>query len=232
MVLSLPEPYQQILGQIDYPEDDGQALALAIANNSATLYSDGTMEEGWGAHAYTLRTPCNDPASVITGAAPTSGDPGMISSLQTEHFGALAGFIWMRILVQKYRIKKGQVQGAFDNLTVVNRINDGMDNYENHKQHLSTDIHVWRETEKILAEIPIEVTLCHVKGHQDDMHKLGQHGPLPRDTFWNVRMDREAEAARLTVSMETDAVFGSSSATFYHKWRPVHTKIGQKIQSI
>ena len=164
IVLSLLEPYQQILGDIDYPTEKGRTLALAIAHNHATLYSDGTVEEGCGVHAYTLRTPCDDPASGITGAAPTSGDPETISSLRTEHFGALAGFLLTWILVRKYKIHSKRVQGAIDNLTVVNRINDGLDTYGNHKQHLSTDINVWRETEDILAKIPITPTLRHVKG--------------------------------------------------------------------
>ena len=45
-------------------------------------------------------------------------------------------------------------------------------------------------------------------------------------------MDRKAEAAQLREPMETDAVFGSSPASFYHKGRPVHTKIGNKIRSV
>ena len=51
--------------------------------------------------------------------------------------------------MQKYGIRTGQVQGAIDNFTVVNTINDGMDKNENYRQNLSTDIDVWRETEKL-----------------------------------------------------------------------------------
>ena len=232
IVLSLPEPYQMILGTIEYPDDDGEALARSIETDNASLFSDGTVETGCGAHAYTLRTPCDNPAKAIKGAAPTSGDPETISSLRTEHFGALAGIVWTWILVKKFGIQRGGVNGAIDNLTVVNRLNTGIDDHENHKQHLSTDIDVWRETEKILAELPTTFSFRHVKGHQDNMHKLGIQGPLTRDAFWNVQMDRDAEAARLTDPMETEAVFGSSPATFYHDGKPVHTKIGRKIRSI
>ena len=57
--------------------------------------------------------------------------------------------------MKKYEIKGGQVEGAIDNMTVVNRINDGLDTNVGHKQHLSTDLDVWNETEALLATIPI-----------------------------------------------------------------------------
>ena len=195
------------------------------------MYSDGTVDNGCGAHAYTLRTSCKDPDCAITGAAPTRGDPETIISLQTEHFGALAGFLWIWILVKKYEINGGQVDGAMDNLTVVNRINDGLDESRGHKQHLSTDLDIWKETVDLLSNIPITSKLRHVKGHQDDMHKNGQQGPLNRDVFWNVHIDRRAEAARLTVPLEPKTVFGSSAATFFQKGHPIHTKISAKIRS-
>ena len=205
---SLPEPYKLILGEVDFPEDDGEALAMAIASGTATLYSDGTVEEGCGAHAYTLRTPCDNPANAITGAAPTSGDPDTISSLRTEHFGALAGLVWVWILVKKFAMEEGHVNGAIDNMTVMNRLNEGLDNSREYKTHLSTDIDVWKDTEDLLLSIPITCQLHHVKGHQDNMHKKGEHGPLTRDAYWNVQMDRRAEAAQLTVPLESETVFG------------------------
>ena len=38
IVSSLPEPFQLILGDIDFPTDDGKDLAIAIASGTATLY--------------------------------------------------------------------------------------------------------------------------------------------------------------------------------------------------
>ena len=154
---SLPDPYLLILGDVEFPDDDGQALALAIMTGNATLYSDGTVADGCGAHAYSLRTECDDPAKAITGAAPTSGDPDTMSSLRTEHFGSLAGLVWVWILVKKFAIKEGQIQGAVDNMTVVNRLNEGLDDSKGHKTHLSTDIDVWKETETLLSSIPVHL---------------------------------------------------------------------------
>lgn len=196
-----------------------------------TIYSDGTVQEGCGAHAYTIHTPCNDPLLAITGEAPTCGDPDTISLLRTEHFGALAGIIWIWILTKKYNIQDGVFEGAIDNLTVVTRLNEGIDPDAGHKKHLSTDMDVWNETVVVLSKMSVHCRLRHVKGHQDDMHKQGIQGPLPRDAFWNVRMDKRAERARRSTPMESSHVFGSSTATFLYQQQPIHTKIRQKIRS-
>ena len=212
-----------------YPEDDGAALATAIRSQTVMIYSDGTVDEGCGAHAYTLQTPCDTPKLAIVGAAPTWGDPATISSLRAEHFGALAGLLWTWILVQKYHVTEGEIQGAVDNLTVVNRLNEGIDEGAGHKKHLNTDIDVWMESAEVMSCIPIKCHLRHVKGHQDDMYKKGVQGPLTRDAFWNVHMDLQAEKARLSTPTESKAIFGLSPATYLCKGQPIHTKIKEKI---
>ena len=94
-----------MLGDIEYPEDDGASLAHAIRTGAATIFSDGTVDVVCGAHAYTVCTSDDDDASAISGAAPTYGDPPTISSLRTEHFGAFAGLIWTWILVKNLTSK-------------------------------------------------------------------------------------------------------------------------------
>ena len=54
MVRELPLPYQMMLGDITYSSDDGAALAKAITEGRATMYTDGTVDKGCRAHAYTL----------------------------------------------------------------------------------------------------------------------------------------------------------------------------------
>ena len=46
IVHKLPAPYQPILGDVEFPQDEGQAVAKAIREQSAMLYSDGTVDEG------------------------------------------------------------------------------------------------------------------------------------------------------------------------------------------
>ena len=81
LVRELPVPYQRMLGDITYPTDEGEALATAIMEGRATLFTDGTVDNGCGAHAYTLRTDSDREAEALSGAAPTWGDPKTISSL-------------------------------------------------------------------------------------------------------------------------------------------------------
>ena len=124
LVRELPLLYQQLLGEIDYPLDDGEALATAIAEGRANMYTDGTVDEGCGAHAYSIRTDTDDAAEAISGTAPTWGDPDTISSLRTEHFGVLAGLLCAWLVMEKYKITQGTINGVVDNITVVNPINE------------------------------------------------------------------------------------------------------------
>ena len=44
-------------------------------------------------------------------------------------------------------------------------------------------------------------------------------------------MDRTAEAARITVPLESEIVFRSSPANLFAQGKSIHTKIGNKIRS-
>ena len=127
MVRELPIQYQTIIGDIYFPKDEGKALAQAIEMGQATMYLDRIMDKGCGAHAYTLRTEDNNKSLALSGAALTWGDPDTISSLQREHFRVLAGLLWTWLLMTKHGVKKGTIAGAVDNITVVNQINNGID---------------------------------------------------------------------------------------------------------
>ena len=116
-------------------------------------------------------------------------------------------------------------------MTVVNRLNDGIDTDAGHQKHLATDYDVWIETETLLVSIPVQCRLRHVRGHQDDMHKKGVKGPLSRDAFWNVQMDKKAGEGRLQTPTETTGILGTSKAVFVHKGRPIYTKIAQTLRN-
>ena len=230
LVQTLPTPFQMMLGDVTYPPDEGVAIARALMDGRATMYTDGTVHEGCGAHAYSIRTETDLEDEALSGAAPTWGDPDTINSLRTEHFGVLAGLLWTWLLMTKYEVESAILEGAVDNITVVTRINTGIDNDANPKDTIASDRDVWDETMDLLKRIPIQCNLRHVKGHQDDLHKTGYQGPLPRDAFWNVQMDKKAESARLTTPTPSAVIFGSSSAEFIHRGRPVHTKISTTIK--
>ena len=115
----LPTPYGNILGDINLPIDDGLAISKAITNGNLTIYSDSTVLEGCRAHTFTLCTESDHDNEAVTGSAPTSGDPDTMSSLCTEHFRYFAGILVVWAVVQKYHISSGHVNGAVDNMVVV-----------------------------------------------------------------------------------------------------------------
>ena len=86
--------------------------------------------------------------------------------MTTEHFGYLAGVLVVWAVVQKYHVSSGHIHGAaVDNMTVVQRMNNGIDPEVGHKHHLATDYDVWKETEHIFSKLPVTASLRHVKGH-------------------------------------------------------------------
>jgi len=78
------------VGTVSIPHDDGLALLAKVINtgNTISAWSDGTVKNGKGAHAYTIRTGTDDPQECLEGSSMTPGDPKSICSLRTEHFGA------------------------------------------------------------------------------------------------------------------------------------------------
>ena len=80
--------WRQVLGTVSMPADDGEEIAqILAAGGTIRMWSNGTVKDGIGAHAYTLRTNCDDDDSAILGDATTPGNPSDISSLRTESYG-------------------------------------------------------------------------------------------------------------------------------------------------
>ena len=75
----------------------------------------------------------------LSRAAPTWGDPETISSLRMEHFGVLAGLLWTWLVMKKYEIKQGTLEGAVDNIMVVNRVNNRRDDDSSPKLNIATN---------------------------------------------------------------------------------------------
>ena len=67
----------------------------------------------------------------------------------------------MWILVQKYDIGNCTVVGAVNNMTVVNRINEGIDDESGTKTNLAIDYDAWIETKWVLSKIPVQCQLSY-----------------------------------------------------------------------
>ena len=44
--------------------------------------------------------------------------------------------------MQKYSVDDGAVEGVIDNMTMINRLNDGIEDNAGHKMHMDTDHNV------------------------------------------------------------------------------------------
>ena len=233
MAAALSAQYQQLLGGFQLPQDDGETLAKAVQDGSLAYYSDGSVREGCGLHAYTLRPQNDHETFAITGSGPMCGDPSTVSSLRPEHNGTLVGSIWLWLLEQKYNIQLGSARLGIDNMAVLTRLSSGTDTNGRHIHALATDYDLWYKHKHILKQMKTKITFFHVKGHQDDMdHCDGQQGPMTRDAYWNIQMDRLAESYRLKQPTPLTTVFSTTGAAFIYKNQVITTTVGQKIRDL
>ena len=87
----LPTEYptdKEVLGTYKLPDDNGNAILQQLQSKTGTKsWTDGTVKDGKGAHAYTIRPQApNTPGLSIEGKSMTPGNPRTISSLQPEHY--------------------------------------------------------------------------------------------------------------------------------------------------
>ena len=200
IVQSMPEVWRQAVGSISLPDDDGWEIAQVLSD-SGTLHcwSDGSVDKGIGAHAYTIQTYCTGNDKAISGDAATPGHPGTISSLRSEHYGALAILILTLVIEWKYNIRtNGFILLHIDNTEVVNRVKYGVDERMSADKHSKTDFDVWYESHIISQMLKSTVCAKWVRGHQDKylQDRQGGVGPMPMEAHFNIIMDRRAEKRR------------------------------------
>ena len=121
----LPDHYKEVLGNYTLPEDDGEAIFTQLQSPiGVEAWTDGTVKDGKGAHAYTIRTITDSPSQCIEGKSMTPGDPRTISSLRTEHYGALATVLLLQCIWNTHQTSEsegGKVKIHIDNSTVIDR---------------------------------------------------------------------------------------------------------------
>jgi hypothetical protein len=200
IVAHMPSVWRQALGQIQLPSDDGRELAERLrSGQTIDAWSDGSVCNGVGAHAYTLRSYCTGCDEAISGSATTPGHPDTISSLRAEHYGALATLLVLLALEWKYSIEAtGYITLHIDNLEVVNRTKFGVCDTMAADKYASTDFDVWQETHHLAQRLKTTVCAKWVKGHQDQFLQdvQGGIGPMPLEAHYNIMVDGLAEAQR------------------------------------
>ena len=159
-IKTLPEYLRYAVGTITIPDDNGLQLVEEMTNTSEVhshSWSDGTVKDHEGAHAYTLRTRNDNENTSIKGTAMTPSDPTSLTSLRTEHFGAL-GVVVIAICLIKIHGAHDTTQRIthhIDSTTVRDRLNKKMNPMTMSDHSLGgTDYDVWAETAELLKNTP------------------------------------------------------------------------------
>ena len=129
------------------------------------------------------------------GSSMTPGDPTIICSLRTKHYGAFGITLIIHVICIRHSITEttGYLNFYINNDAVIKRLKYGVLPEMGATKHCKTDYDIWAETEKILNLLPCTSTFSHVKGHQDDgvLYALCEvRSPLPRIAHYNIAMDK------------------------------------------
>ena len=197
-LLLLPGYLKEAIGTVRCPIDNGRQLSRELQQSLTTSWTDGTVKDKIGAHAYTIRTLDESEDKCISGSGGTPGDPATMTSLRAEHFGVLVVITLLDIvtIIHGNRIR-GRHAHYTDSKSVITRLQEY--EYMTDKQYDSTDYDIWKTTEKAIKMANlVQMKLHHVKGHQrESMHEdRCEQGPLTREAHYNDWCDKEAEQER------------------------------------
>ena len=186
--------WRQVLGTVELPPDDGRAIAKILdEGGTVQMWSDGTVKNGIGAHAYTLRTQCEDHNDAILGDASTSGNPNDISSLRPESYGGLACMILTWAIEYKYGTSGGYILMHIDNEELVKRLKCGVPDAMVAEKCTKTDFDVWFESSELASHLKLTVCAKWVsKGHQDKYIEgvYAGIGPIGLEAKFNILTNR------------------------------------------
>ena len=120
-IAMLPQYLREAFGTIQYPDENGDKLVEELIHTSDVhSWSDGTVKDAKGAHAYTFRPSNDNDKKSVVGTGMTPSDVTSLTSLQTEHYGALGVVIIITCLIKIHSIKE-PIKGIthhIDSLTV------------------------------------------------------------------------------------------------------------------
>jgi hypothetical protein len=195
---NVPCYIKEAIGNISYPEDNGEQLSNDILRSLSTSYTDGTVKDSIGAHAYTI-VPNNDDEDIsLRGAGGTPGDSTSMTSLRAEHYGIFVTVILLDIITLIHgHTQVGTHYHYTDSKAVIDRLQT--EYYMTDRRYDTTDFDIWKETEQAIKHARwIIFKINHVKGHQrEHLHeKLKKQGPMPRAATYNDWCDNAAELER------------------------------------
>jgi hypothetical protein len=194
----LPNYLREAIGTLQCPRDNGKKISEELKQSQTQSWTDGTVKNDIGAHAFTIRPRGDEEIYCLSGTAGTPGDPASMTSLRAEHYGVLAVITLLDIISIIYQHDEKSIHiHHTDSISVIGRLQDKKSMTDKHYD--STDYDVWKSTElAIVSATKVTFKLKHVKGHQrENMHEnKKEQGPLTREAQYNDWCDGAAENER------------------------------------
>jgi hypothetical protein len=232
-IAMVPCYIKEAIGTISYPNDNGTQLSRDILSSVSTSYTDGTVKDTIGAHAYTIRPghahtirPENDKDEIsLQGTGGTPGDSTSMTSLRAEHYSIFVTVILLDIITLVHgHTHTGEHTHYTDSKTVIDRLK-GM-TYMTNKMYDSTDFDIWKETVAAIRQAcNISITIKHVKAHQREyLHQhQKQQGPLTRAATYNDWCDKAAAAEREENNTPTQFYYMNEASIYLQTKRTLAT---------
>ena len=201
---NLPPFYQQLLGIVQFPVDNGKAIVDKIISDDSLGASDGSCMHSTLA-SYAVKISPRDAIATspnpfaMTSVHGVDGAPGHIASLRAESRGAIATILLCLILYKKWPTKFDTVNKLtiyFDNKTVMKRF--GIPPLER-KDFLCMDYDLWMEIQNLKRLLPFKIRFKWVKAHQDESIDPRDILDLPDPSQLNIQVDAMAGEYRRTM---------------------------------
>jgi hypothetical protein len=205
----LPAFLVEALGKIRLPCDNGRQLSRDMQQSKTVSWTDGSVKDKIGAHAYTIRVENDKDEYCLSGTGSIPGDDSSLTSLRAEHYGVLAVIVLVEILTIIHGQRDTSTHRHYtDSKAVLTRLQEWT--YMTDSQYDCTDYDVWKATEYEIAKLKkVEVEIYHIKAHQrEDLHnKKKMQGPLTRYATYNDWCDKEAEKERMNHTSKAQVMY-------------------------
>jgi len=228
----LPPKYNQILGNISIPRDDGKAIMQDILLGTVLAGSDGSVKDSRATCGYVIMPKTKH--KWVRGHGYVLGTPSLLTSLRAEHHGSMAVLLLLHMLSKRWNIPHGTppVTILVDNKEVIDRMTSGLPGLSI-KNHLVPDYDLWAEAIALVNTLPFPVHWKWVKAHQDTqkLDDLLVFGPLTANATINVLCDKLATSAYAITpphSLNPHHMHASKVSITIHNQR-VHTNMNHII---
>ena len=186
---------KDLLGLIEWPDDDGALLASAIKENEVIGASDGALDNQrtHGGYGFCLALLNTDDGMLQGGnKVPKTNNMSLLTSEMHRVISMALAVLLIATQFKIQNMKERIIILTTDNKEVVERINEECIP-TNVSETWSKEYDLWKLLWEIKVLLPISIQGKWIKGHQDELDN-GQkiHGPFDRATELNIKADKIA----------------------------------------